>query len=394
MTGDVLEVVCGPMVAGGDSLVRRPNEKVMFVEGGIPGEKVRVEVTAEKKDLVNARVIEVLEASDVRVTPSVQLPAEAGGCEWQHIDIEAQREYKMGIVTDALTRIAKQPNAKVSFAGAVDPTGYRTSMRVGVLEGKAATYKRHTKDLVPLTECAVAHPLLREMLLEGDFGDATEVTLRVSASTGQRSAWVKGDIETVNLPEGVDITSDGRHSTISETVGERKWQVSAASFFQSGPQAAELIAATVDGFIDENAGWIVDAYAGVGILGGIVAEERDAQLTSVEQSKSSVRDARSNLADLAAEIIEAEVATVELAGETSPDTVIADPSRTGLGPSASKTLAGLGPKRIVLVSCDPASLARDVNLLADLGYSLREVKLIDVFPHTAHVETVSLFKPA
>ena len=367
----------------------------MFVEGGLPGEVVRVAIDKERKDLVNAHVVEVINPSPLRVgAPDAMLPIAAGGCEWQFIDPAAQLELKAGIVNDCLTRIAKLAEPPVRFTHSVPALGYRTTMRFGVVEGRLATRRHHSNELVALDRCAVAHPLLEELILEGKFGSADEVTLRVSETTGERMAWIKGDDSNLSLPKDVIVTNDGRNVTFTEEVGGRRWRISAPSFFQSGRDAAELIAKTVDEAVSKDAGWIVDAYAGVGILGGVVAEERDSQLTSVEQSKSAVRDARDNLADLAAEVIEAEVATVSLAGETAPDVVIADPARSGLGPSASRTLADLGAPELILVSCDPASLARDVNLLRDHGYQLHDVEVLDLFPHTHHVETVSTLRLA
>ncbi len=389
---NTIDVTCGPLVAGGDSLVRREGEKVLFVEGGLPGEAVKVHVDRERKDLANAHVTEVVHASPHRVAPPCPMfSAGCGGCQWQHIDASAQHDYKMGIVVDALTRISKMPEPPVRFAGSVPTLGYRTTMHVGVVDGKAALRRRHTNELQALDLCMISHPLLEELIIDGYFGSANEVTLRVSASTGERIAYVKGDISDVRLPKDVTITPNGRNASIHEDVLGRKFRVSARSFFQSGPAAAELVAKTVDQVVPQEVGWIVDAYAGVGLLCGVTGEERDCQVTAVEQDRSAVGDARHNLADLASEVIEAEVATVSLSGDSSPDVVIADPSRTGLGKSAAKTLAGLGANDFVLVSCDPASLARDSVLLTEAGYQLTDVAVLDLFPQTHHVETVSHF---
>jgi len=388
----ITDVTCGPLVAGGDALVRSEGEKVLFVEGGLPGEQVRVEIDRDRKDLRNGHVVEVLEPSPVRIqAPCPMFHAGCGGCQWQHIAPTAQHEFKTGIVVDALRRIAKIEEPNVTFGGAVPDFGYRTTMHLGVIDGRAALRRRHTKDLLPLDVCMISHPRLEELIVEGRFGEATEVTLRVSVTTGERIAYVKGDIDDVKLPDDVVVTPNGRNASIHEDIAGRRFRISARSFFQSGPASAELLANAVDAVVPEDAGWIVDAYAGVGLLCGVVGEERDATITAVEQDRSAVHDARHNLADLAAEVIEAEVATVALSGETKPDVVIADPSRTGLGKSASRTLSRLGAQTFVLVSCDPASLARDVNLLAEAGYGLENTTVLDLFPQTHHVEAVSTF---
>jgi 23S rRNA (uracil1939-C5)-methyltransferase len=388
-----LDVTCGPMVAGGDALVRRSGEPVVFVEGGLPGEQVRVAVTQRKRDLLKARAVEVLAPSPDRTAPPCPMFAKGcGGCQWQHATVDAQHRYKTDIVIDALTRIAKIDAPPVRFGGAITPEDYRTTMRLGIVDGRAALRRRSSNELVPLDECRIAHPLLEELIVDGRFGAAREVTLRVGVSSSMRLALVHGDASDVDLPSDVAVTSDGKNTWFDESVGGRTFRASAKSFFQSGPQAAELLSRTVDEAVMDDADWIVDAYAGIGVLGGIAAEKRDAILTSIEQNRSAVRDARRNLADLNAQITESEVAEMELTGMDTPDVIIADPSRSGLGPSATKALTSMRADEIVLVSCDPASLARDVRLLDDQGYHLDEVVVLDLFPHSHHVESVSTFR--
>ena len=387
-----LDVTCGPLVAGGDALVRQTGEKTLFVEGGLPNERVTVALTQDRKDLRRGHVTKVVTASSERIEPPCPMfSAGCGGCQWQHIEPSAQHQHKLGIVIDSLTRIAKLPEAPVRFGGAVPDFGYRTTMNLAVVDGRAALRKRHTKDPIALDLCMISHPLLEELIKEGRFGDATEVTLRVSVATGERLAWVRGDVDGVKLPNDVQVTPNGRNASVHEDVLGHRFRVSARSFFQSGPAAAELVARYVSEAVPEDAGWIVDAYAGVGLFSLIVGDERDGQITVIEQERSAVHDARHNLSALAAEVIEAEVALVALPGETSPDVVIADPSRTGLGKSASKALTNLDAETFVLVSCDPASLARDVKLLDEQGYQLNDVVVLDIFPQTHHVETVSTF---
>ena len=387
------EVVCGPLVAGGDCLVRRDGEKTMFVNGAIPGERVAVEIVEERKDLVRAECVEVIESSPLRVEPSALLPLEAGGAEWQHISPDAQLQFKVDIARDSLQRIAKIAQPEVVAGKSVSPDGYRTTMRFGVVDGNVAMRKKQSNDLVAIDACTIAHPRLRE-LFDCDFKDATEVTLRVSNSSIARAAWIRGEVDDLQLPADVQVTNNGRNATISESVCGRDWQISAQSFFQSGPQAAALLCEAVNARIHPDAGWVIDLYSGIGLLGGTVAAERSCQLTCVEQSKSSIRDARHNLSDLAAEIIEAEVATVSPAGSAKPDVVIADPPRTGLGKSAAKAVAGIDAPQVVLVSCDPASLARDVVLLAGLGYEFVGTEVLDLFPQTSQLEAVSTFSKA
>lgn len=388
MPSDVVNA--GPFVAGGDSLVRRVGEKTLFVEGALPDEEVRVEVTESRKDLERGRVVEVVAASRHRIDPPCPVFRRGcGGCQWQHLDEPGHADAKVEIVEDALRRIAKQSDIAVRFAGAVPAFGYRTTLRVAIDDtGRAALRRRHSHDLVTLDTCLIAHPLLHELVTDGRYRNAEEVTLRAGVATGERLVLTPKGAD-VDVPDGVIVTH--RRGAIHEDVLGRRYQVSARSFFQSGPAAAELLTETVDALVPADIDWVVDAYSGVGVLGATVADRRNATLTAIEQDRTAAADARTNLADLDAQVIEAEVATVQLSAGHSPDVVIADPARSGLGKSASATLAGLGAETLVLVSCDPASLARDVLLLAGHDYAVREIAVLDLFPQTHHVETVTVF---
>jgi 23S rRNA (uracil1939-C5)-methyltransferase len=385
-------VTCGPLVAGGDSLVRRPNEKTLFVSGGIPGEQVEVEIYEDRKDLARARVIRVLEASPHRVNdPNPNYESEWGGLQWRHIASEQQGELKTGIVRDALTRISKKPDADITFTGAVSPFGYRTTMRMPVINGRAGQHVSRSKQTVTLDECPIADPLLEELVIDGRFGDATEVRLRVGVASKERLAWITGGKTDPTLPDDVAITRNGRKAFVHEAVAGSLFQVSARAFFQSGPEAAELLTRTVSKHVPQDAKLILDAYSGIGVLGGVIAKERDAQLIAIEQDGASVNDSKVNLEDVDAKIILGEVAAVRPGDVELPDVIVADPARPGLGRSASRALAQLQAQRIVLVSCDPASLARDINLLATHNYELQTVEVLDLFPQTPHVETVTVF---
>lgn len=379
------------MVAGGMTLVRRSGHKTMFVRDALPGEEVTVEITEDKKDLAHANAVEVLTPSTDRVEPPCPVFRNGcGGCQWQHASFEAQQRYKVEIVTDSLRRIAKSDFDNVEFAGSVSQFDYRTMMRLAVDNGRAALRKRRSHDLVSLETCLIAHPKLRELITDGHFGDANEVTLRVSAHTGERLALVPKDAK-VELPFDVLVTTKGNKGAITERVCDRDFRISAGSFFQSGPAAATLLTETVDSLIPGDIDWVVDAYAGVGLLGSVVAARRDCQLTSVEQSRISAVDAEHNLSDLEADVICTEVAKMPLPVSDVPDAVIADPARSGLGRSASAQLCAIGAEHFVLVSCDPASMARDIVLLDEQGYDLTQLKVLDLFPNTHHVETVALF---
>lgn len=387
------------MAAGGDAIAHDADGRVVFVEGALPGETVTAEVVEEKRDWSRARTVEVLSPSSARVAaPCPGVAAGCGGCQWQHVEPAAQAGLKRDVVVDALRRIGRVTAPVVARdVPAVPAAGYRTTLRLAVEGGRAVYRQRRGHAAVVPSQCVVAHPRLEELVVEGRFGSAREVVLRVSAATGERLVVARPSAAGVEVPAdvlvvGADERQRLRRASVTEVVAGREWRVSAESFFQSGPAAAELLVAAVRetvGPVGSDA-VVLDAYAGIGLLGGSLGEL--GRLVAVEQQASGVRDARHNLRHVPAEVVRAEVATWDASSVGGPvDVVVADPARPGLGANAAATLAAAGAGGLVLVSCDPASLARDVRLLDGLGYSLAGVQVLDLFPHTFHVEAVARF---
>jgi 23S rRNA (uracil1939-C5)-methyltransferase len=379
-------------VAGGDALARDGDGRVVFVRGARPGEAVAVEITAAKKDWARADVVEVVEPSPDRVVPPCpSRRAGCGGCGWQHLTIEAQRSARVAIVSDALRRLGGVDAPVVEHGGGVEPTGYRTTVRVAAgPDGRPGFRAERSHDVVAAPDCLVAHRSLAELLPQLRLDPAVEATLRVSVATGELNArWDRGDGDVQGLPAG---TATGRGAALHEVVAGRRLQVSIGSFFQSGTQAAELLAATVRRSAPElgRAGVVVDAYAGVGMLAATVTEPTSTVI-AIETSRSAVADARHNLADREADVVRTEVGAWRAPGELTVDVVLADPARSGLGRPGVTALARAGAPVLVLVSCDPASLGRDTKLLAGAGYAPERTVVIDTFPHTTHVEAVTRF---
>jgi 23S rRNA (uracil1939-C5)-methyltransferase len=213
-----------------------------------------------------------------------------------------------------------------------------------------------------------------------------EFSLRVGDSSGERSAWVAdGDVELLDVPADVGV---GPGAIVHENVAGCDLQVSAASFFQSGPAAAELLVAAVREASSDLADvdTVVDAYGGIGLFATMFERAR---VIVVEGSSAACADAAANLADRRAKVVHAQV---EQWKPRHADLVIADPSRSGLGRTAVGVLTGTSARRIVLVSCDPVSLARDAGLLRDSGYDHATSLVLDLFPQTHHVEVVTTFE--
>lgn len=379
---------------GGASVGRDDSGRVVFANGGLPGELVRVELQSEKKRFAKGTVVAVLDKSDGRVVPACATARDGcGGCDLSHASRPLQRDMKTAVVRDALERIAKiDVDVPIAFRG-LDAMAYRTTVRAAVRNGQAGYRRRSSHDVVVAAECRVAHPLVEDALVVGRWGSAHEVTIRASIETGERMAIVDGPLTEVEVPEDLALVaaSDARAANapfISERVAGRTWQVSAGSFFQSGPAAAEALVDVVSaGVGDLDGRHLVDAYAGVGLFAGSVANGA-AQVTVIEVSPSSIADARVNLG-AETRIHEGQV---ESWRATAADVVIADPARSGLGAEAVETLLAARPDRFVLVSCDSGSMGRDVGLLTRAGFRLVSIEIVDAFADTSHVEVVTVLQ--
>ncbi len=402
------DVTIERIVAGGDGMARLADGRVIFVGGTITGERVRVEITTNKKDFARGVALEILDASPHRVSaPCKFVAAGCGGCSWQHLAVTEHMSTKVAIVQEALRRTAKLNEADASSlvktGGSVSSQASRTTLRMAVLQnGKLGFRRGLSNELVETNPCLIAHDLLNEIIATVKVKNATEVTLRCSASTSERGVWLHdehGRGQVTGLPKDVGV---GIESLVHEVIAGVKLRVMMTSFFQSSHEAAELLVAAVRAAAGERAlsgvdGRIIDAYGGVGLFAATLLSA-DVPVSVVESSESSCRDAAVNLFKHLAETRDtsqpSEIvhSNIEQWSPVSAGLVIADPARTGLGPLAVSRLVATNVPRIVLVSCDAVAGARDLRLLIDSGYELEKVTVLDLFPNTPHIETVSVLQ--
>jgi 23S rRNA (uracil1939-C5)-methyltransferase len=393
---DVLVVTA--MAVGGEGVAREASGRVVFVEGALPGERVRVAMTDERQRHARATVVEVVEPVGARVGPPCEfVAAGCGGCGWQHVEPGAQRELKAGIVAEALARLGGVHEPEVSPGPVLPSAGYRTTLR-GMADGEGRfSLRRHRgHDLVAVPACLVAHPRLAEVAAEGRFPPGSEVTIRVGARTGDRMVIVDGTDGTdgtVDVPDGVRVVTGaelagGKRAWLFEEVAGVRLRVSARSFFQAGPDAAEALVGAVGDALGgaPPAGSLADLYAGVGLFAATLG--RGARVVAVEASAPATADARVNLAGQDAKVVRSDVARWRA---RPVDAVVADPPRAGLGPAGVRVVAATHAREIVLVSCDAGALGRDTKLLRQAGYTWTGSTLVDAFPHTPQVEVVSRF---
>jgi 23S rRNA (uracil1939-C5)-methyltransferase len=404
-------------VAHGGAALGRHEGKVVFVPYAIPDEEVLVEIVEDKGRYARGRLVEVLSPSVQRVSPpcphfgghATAAAVGCGGCHWQHIAYEAQLEFKQRIVQDQLKRIGRFESVPVKpVIESPEPWHYRNHVQLALDEnGRLGFMAAESQQVVPIEECHIMHPSLDEIFiaLDLELPDLKRLSLRCGVNTGQRMVVFEThedepfELE-VDLPIScVFLLSDGRTATligqeyISEVLAGQEYRISASSFFQvNTPQAEELVR-LVRGYLAPTGNEVLlDAYCGVGVFGLSLAGEVG-QVIGVEESSSAVADAcfNASLADNA-EFVEGKVEEVLPSLEAPIGLAILDPPRQGCASEALTALAGLTPDKIVYVSCDPATLARDTRRLVQAGYQLVEVQPVDMFPQTYHIESVAFLR--
>ena len=388
--------------AGGTCVARGPDGRVMFVEYALPGELVLAEITAESPSYLEARAIEIREASPRRVEPACPYFGTCGGCQLQHVDYEEQLALKTGLVRDQLRRIGRFADPPVSPArGMAEPWGYRNHMRFTVRRsGDIGFMRRGTHQFLRVDRCPIAHDAVNAVLRRAQrkTTGTRQLSVRVGEATGELLIQ-----PTLRFRPGRRPLASGQ-THYHEALGGRLFRISAAAFFQVNTRQAEQLVRIVRERVREaRPGVVVDAYSGVGTFAALLAGDGDVRVIAVEESAAAGDDAEVNLAGLAnVTRLTGSVEDVLPGLEPAPDVVVVDPPRTGLGPGIVDALLVSACRRLVYVSCDPATLARDLRLLAEgdqaggrRPFSLRSVEPLDMFPHTQHVECIAtLDRPA
>jgi 23S rRNA (uracil1939-C5)-methyltransferase len=370
----------------GDAVGRDADGRTVSVPGAIPGERVEARALAHRRGVVHARVERVLEPSPDRVAPPCpEVARGCGACQWQHIDPAAQVDLKQARVRAALAAAGVQDPGVVRPPVVLGERGFRTTVHAAVHRGRAGFRRYRSHRVVPVDGCLVAHPLLTELLVYSDYGDATEVLLRCGARTGERLAAPKPAGTAIAVPD------DARRDHVHEEAAGRRWRISAGSFFQARPDGVDALADAVRAAAgDLEPRRALDLYAGVGVFAGVLAAQ-GWSVTAVEANPSAVADAERNLRDVDATVVPADVIRWH---PPAADLVVADPSRAGLERAGVEVVRAAGARRLVLVSCDAGSLERDTRLLRRAGYEPVTATLVDLFPHTFHVEVVTTFDAA
>lgn len=405
---DTITLTLDAMAHGGEAIGRHAG-RAIFVPYAIPGERVRVEIVDDRGRYAHARLLEILEPSPARVEPPCPHfgPDACGGCQWQHIDYGVQARIKGLVVMDQFRRIGKFDEPPI-LEPIPDETGweYRNhALFHANAEGRLGFLSARSHDVYPIDDCLILHPLLSSLWQSLDmvYPELEWMELRAGTATGDLMVVLQALEEEspaleVDFPLSVvQVRHDDAIAPligldyIMESVSGREFRISATSFYQvNSAQAGQLVDLVLEALEPRGYQKVLDAYCGVGLFTAFLSEEAG-HVTGIEAHPAAVADARHNLvgADNVT-ILQGTVEDVLPTVEHKLDAAVVDPPRTGLELAALDALAAHAPKRIVYVSCDPATLARDAQRLVKHGYTLQWVQPVDLFPQTYHIENVAL----
>jgi 23S rRNA (uracil1939-C5)-methyltransferase len=407
---------------GRAALGRTADGKVVFVEGAAPGDRVEAVIDRDQGTYALAHVGRVLVPGAARVEAPCPLVERCGGCPWQHIDYSEQLLAKRKSVIDALERIAGIENPPVEpVIASPDQLDYRNRLKLRFDGRNIGFYSSRSHTLVPIDNCIVAEPIVREAI-EPARALAESLSTRVLrieiASRGKLGGVVlalngKGRLRRADTHRvrdmlaapghpvrGVVMWGKGWRRTWGDTrrrhsaAGHPSVETTGTAFGQVNTGANHALVETVaDAAALDGKQRVLDLYAGAGNFS--LALARDARrIVAVESDRDAVEAARRSVEHHRLGNVMFFESRVENFLESSdgppmsrPDVVIVNPPRSGIG-GAAASIARLGARRIVYVSCDPTTLARDLRVMIDEGYRLRKATPVDLFPHTFHVETV------
>jgi 23S rRNA (uracil1939-C5)-methyltransferase len=381
------------LVYGGDGLSRLDG-RVVFAPYVLPGERIEVQAVREKPGMIKARTLKVLEPAAQRVKPECRYFGRCGGCHYQHASYGSQLEAKKAIVVEELRRLGHVEAPAETGVVAGEPWGYRNRVQLHVENGGVGYREAGSHKLCAVDHCPIASP-------------AVNRTIATLAAMARDSRWPRfvRSIEIFTDEESVQLNVLETDRPVAlrffEWCGEQipglvgghldylgRFRVSGHSFFQVNRFLTDRL---VEAAVGEAAGeTALDLYAGVGLFTMALAQ-RFASVRAVESGAAAARDLEFNAQRAGLGNVQVKQGSAEafLGGlEAAPDLVLLDPPRSGLGKPVVEQLVRLKPAQIVLVACDPATLARDLAKLLASGYSMERMTVVDLFPQTYHVETV------
>ncbi len=394
------EIEIESLASSGEGVGRLDEGKVVFVRDTAPGDRVRISGRHVNKGFARAEVLSLVEVAASRTTPRCPVFGRCGGCAWQHIDYEEQCRSKEKILVDALTRIGGYPELPaIRIVPSPLRYHYRTRTRLRVSREGIGFHRAQSNRIEAIRNCPVLVPeldreleVLAERVARGEVdldADEVEWELAIGDEGGARSLRVDSNSasETARRKESDEVFL---------RVGPDRVAISEGGFFQANASLRNLL---VDRVIESSTASrtesLIELYAGAGFFTLSLAG-RFEKVVSVESDRLAVSDLEANLAHAHRVNVEVVRGRVEASladfANRRPDVLFLDPPRTGLARGAAERLAAVGASRIVYLSCNPASLSRDLAGLRVAGYRLDSVEAFDLFPQTPHVEALAVLE--
>ena len=345
------------------------NNKICFVENALPGEIVDIEVLKEKPKYIEAKAISVINASKDRVEVDCPYYDKCGGCSLRHLNYQKENEFKEQKVEELLNHIGKL-NIKVNKIVSGPENNYRNKVALHNSKNIIGYYEKNTRNIIKIDSCLLLDDKINKILPDIKSNDK-EIVIRVSN-------------------DSKELLID--NNNIITNIGDKKYFLSKDSFFQVNKFLTKDLFDLIRKSINKKYHTCLDLYCGTGSIGIYISDLVD-KVIGIDNNKSNIRDAKKNIKLNNINNIEFICDNVEnkINSFNNIDLIIVDPPRNGLDSKTKKYLKEINPERILYVSCDPATLARDLNDLNN-NYNIIEVTPVNMFPRTYHCESVCILE--
>lgn len=406
---ETIQIKMEKMVYGGDCLGRLPDGRAVFVPFVLPGEVVLVEIVEDKKRYARAWPVELVEESPDRIQPRCIHFGECGGCQYQNLDYTKQLVLKESIMIDQFQRIGKIEEPPLHpIVPSPSPWQYRNTVQFHLGQGGELGYiHADGEHLLIIQECHLPQDEINELWPQLELGaesgiyrlgmrqDTYDSIMLILEGEDPKPPEFSVDIpvSAVYTPPDANLTVLAGADHLIYTLKERHFQVSARSFFQVNTAMAEkMIEHVLEHVHLTHQSRVIELYAGVGLFSAFIAG-KVGHLTAIESSGSACHDFTVNLTEFDNVVLyEAQAEDVLPTLNIETDLLIADPPRSGLAPAVHDAIGILKPSQIAYISCDPATLARDIKKIIGKDYQLISATPFDLFPQTAHMETIALLE--
>ncbi|EJT6473306.1 23S rRNA (uracil(1939)-C(5))-methyltransferase RlmD [Clostridium perfringens] len=433
----------------GEGIAKIDNKYPIFIEGALKGEKVKVRIVKVNKNFAYGKLMEVLEASEERVNPPCAIYKRCGGCKLQHASYKAQLDFKWDRVKDCVSKIGKLDPSIVKYPlGMEEPWRYRNKVQlpIGLINGevKIGFFAPRSHDIIDMESCLIQDEIgdkvvkltrewiekfnIRPYNVDGEYdekgivrhimirrGFTTNEVMVVLVTNGEKLPHkeefvdlmvknipgIKSVIQNINSKKtnvilGLESKTLWGEDTISDYIGDFRFNISPLSFFQVNPTQTEVLYGKALEYANLTGNEeVFDAYCGTGTI-TLFLSQKAKKVYGVEIIPQAIDNAWINAKENKVENVEffvgeSEVVIPDLINKgLKADVVVVDPPRKGCDKKLLDAITNIDAKKIVYVSCDPSTLGRDLKVLEDNGYKTLEVQPVDMFPNTAHIENVAL----